>query len=77
MLYEIIQIVLCKGVRFEAPEGWSFYFVCGFPLCANVLSFISVHLFTFVFIFIPLGGGSKKRLFSSASFISSNHTFRS
>ena len=54
----------------------------------NLLSLIRSHLFIFVFIFITLGGGSKKLLlrfmsksvlsiFSSKSFIMSGLTFRS
>ena len=54
----------------------------------DVLSLIRSHLFIFVFIFITLGGGSKKILlwfmsktvlpmFSSKSFIVSSLTFRS
>ena len=54
----------------------------------KLLSFIKSHLFIFVFIFITLGGGSKKKLlrfmsksdlpmFSSKSFIVSGLTFRS
>ena len=54
----------------------------------KLLSFIRSHLFIFVFIFITLGGGSKKILlrfmsksvlpmFSSKSFIVSGLTFRS
>ena len=54
----------------------------------KVLSLIRSHLFTFVFIFIILGGGSKKVLlgfmsksvlpmFSSKSFVVSGLTFRS
>ena len=54
----------------------------------KLLSFIRSHLFIFVFIFLTLGGGSKKFLlrfmsksvlpmFSSKSFIVSGLTFRS
>ena len=54
----------------------------------KLLGFIRSHLFTFVFIFITLGGGSKKILlrfmsksvlpmFSSKNFIVSGLTFRS
>ena len=54
----------------------------------KLLSLIRSHLFIFYFIFISLGGGSKKillwfmsksvfRMFSSKSFIVSGLTFRS
>ena len=57
-------------------------------LCKSFLSFIRSHLFIFVFIYISLGGGSKRILlwfmswsvlpmFSSKSFIVSGLTFRS
>ena len=57
-------------------------------LCKSFLSFIRSHLFIFVFIYISLGGGSKRILlwfmswsvlpmFSSKSFIMSGLTFKS
>ena len=68
--------------------GLSFHFVYGFLFCARFLSLIRSHLFMFVFIFIILGGGSKKILLqfmsksvlpmlSSKSLMVSGLTFRS
>ena len=73
---------------FSHSEGHLFVlFVVSFAL-QKLLSFIRSHLFTFVFISITLGGGSKKislwfmsksvlPMFSSKSFIVSGLTFRS
>ena len=66
----------------------SFQLVYCFLGCAKLLSLIGSHLFTFVFISVTLGGGSKRILFwfmslsvlpvfSSKSFIVSGFTFRS
>ena len=73
---------------FSHSEGCPFIlFMVSFAV-QKLLSFIRSHLFIFVFIFITLGGGSKKILlwfmsesvfpmFSSKSFIVSVLTFRS
>ena len=73
---------------FSHAEGCLFVlFMVSFAV-QKLLSFITSHLFIFVFIFITLGGGSKKILlwfmsktvfptFSSKSFIVSGLTFRS
>ena len=73
---------------FSHYEGCLFVlFMVSFAV-QKLLSFIRSHLFIFVFIFITLGGGSKKILlrfmsesvlpvFSSKSFMVSGLTFRS
>ena len=73
---------------FSLSEGCLFVlFMVSFAV-QKLLSFIRSHLFIFAFIFITLGGGSKKILlrfmsksvlpmFSSKSFIVSSFTFRS
>ena len=63
---------------FSHPEGCLFIlFTVSFAV-QKLLSFIRSHLFIFVFIFITLGGGSKKiPMFSSKSFIVSGLTFLS
>ena len=69
---------------FSHPEGCLFIlFTVSFAV-QKLLSFIRSHLFIFVFIFITLGGGSKRILcqsvlprFSSKSLIVSGLTFRS
>ena len=69
-------------------EGCLFILLIVSFVVQKLLSLISSHLFIFVFIFITLGGGSKKILlwfmsesvlpmFSSKSFIVSGLTFRS
>ena len=73
---------------FSHSEGCLFIlFMVSFAV-QKLLSFIRSHLFVFVFIFITLGGGSKRiflwfmsksvsPMFSSKSFIVSSLTFRS
>ena len=73
---------------FSHSEGCLFVlFMVSFAM-KKLLSLIRSHLFIFVFIFITLGGGSKKiflwfmsesvmSMFSSKSFIVSRFTFRS
>ena len=73
---------------FSHSEGCLFVFFMVSFAVQKLLSFIRSHLFIFVFIFITLGGGSKKILlqfmsksalpmFSSKSFIVSGLSFRS
>ena len=72
-----------------SPIMWAaFLFVYNFLCCEKILRLISSHLFIFIFIFISLGGRSKKILlqfisesvlpmFSSKSLITSALIFRS
>ena len=47
---------------FSHTLGFLLGFINGFLCCAKAFKFNQVHLFTFVFIFITLGGKSKKIL---------------
>ena len=75
-------------IIFSHPEGYLFTLLIISFAVQNLLSSIRPHLFTFVFIFITLGGRSKRisllfmsssllPMFSSKSFIVSGLTFRS
>ena len=81
-----VRFFICK--YFLPFWGLSFHFAYGFLCYAKLWSLIRSHLFIFVFIFITLGGGSKKILLwfmpkhvlpmpSSKSFIVSGLPFRS
>ena len=81
-------LVASFEIIFSYSEGCLFVLFMVFFAVQKLLSFIRSHLFTFVLIFITLGGGSKKMLlwfmsesvlpmFSSKSFIVSGLTFRS
>ena len=80
--------VVSFAIIFSHSDGCLFIlFIASFAV-QKLLSLIRPHLFLFIFIFITLGGGSKKILlwllskcvfpmFSSKSFILPGFTFRS
>ena len=85
--WSLVSHFICK---YFLPFLWLvfLYYLCFPLLCKKPLSLIRSHLFIFVFIFITLGGGSKKILlwflsksilpmFSSKSFVVSSLTVRS
>ena len=85
-ILKINPLLVVSFVNIFSHSVSSFHFVYGFLFCAKALSLIRPHLF--IFIFITLGGGSKKILlqfmsksvlpmFSSKSFIFFGLIFRS
>jgi len=60
-VYVVWRLILCQllYLHFLPFCGMSFHFVY-FLCCAKLLSLVRSHLFIFVYIFIVLGGGTKK-----------------